>query len=495
MTLAGPVTVPSTGAQLSTSAGLTVQGAVDGPGQLTIASGPVSLLSANTHQGGTRLIAGPLLFADKAAFGSGTLTVAGGTLIPYSTPMTGANAIVNPVAITGTFTLAPQVSTEFTGPVNVATSFIGTKNALSGGVPVVTSFGGVMTGSGATWLGDGHVFLSGANTFVGPTTIGNYMDLGASVLPNVPGPLGSSNSQIALDLTVLRPVALQSLPPDVAVLNLQPGVTVGRSMRVVGGTISSSGGETYVTGAITLLAGLTIKPGAGGIMHWSSTMDSSGGGFPGNYPITLSGQGTVDLTGRFAGPVQVTSGKLLYNGTIPTMSPTSIDVGPAGELGGTGTLLGQTRINGGTLSPGDGIGTLHTALLTLQSQSVFKLELDSTLRTGDVLSASNVVQLGDAQLNVTDLGNGILPVGFVFSIIDNTSNLATSGTFFSLPNGVQFQIGSNLFAVDYAATLEGDGVANDVVLRVAIPEPAGGALLCAGALIASLVRRGPRHGA
>jgi fibronectin-binding autotransporter adhesin len=488
-TLAGPVTVPSAGGQVSGTY-VYVQGSVDGPGQLSVSGNVVYLMGANTHQGGTQLTGGNLFFANKSAFGTGTLTVTSGTLSAYNTPMTGQNAVANAVNATGNYMLAPQVPVEFSGPVNLGGT-IGTFNALYNGVPVVTSFTGTVTG-GNVLLGDGHIFLSGASTLVGISTIANYVDLGASVVPGVPGPLGSLSFEIALDASAMRPSGWNNVPNNVATLNLQPGVTMGRKLKIVGGTISSSGGETSVTGAITLLAGLTIKPGAGGIMHWSSTMDSTGGGFPGQYPITLSGQGTVDLTGRFAGPVQVNSGKLLYNTTQPTISPPSIDVGPAGELGGSGTLLGQTRINGGTLSPGNGIGTLHTAGLTLQSQSVFKLELDSTLRTADLLSASSQVQLGDALLSAVDLGGSVLPLGLKFSILDNTATAATIGTFLNLADGATFQLGSNLFAIDYDAVLEPDGIANDVTLTV-IPEPAGGALLGVGVLLAGLARRRTRR--
>lgn len=83
-------------------------------------------------------------------------------------------------------------------------------------------------------------------------------------------------------------------------------------------------------------------------------------------------------------------------------------------------------------------------------------------------------------------------MGFQFALIENTSSSATTGTFLNLPEGATVLVGSNLLAVDYAAVLDGDGVTNDVVLKV-VPEPAGGVLLGVGALLAALIRRRPRQ--
>jgi hypothetical protein len=200
------------------------------------------------------------------------------------------------------------------------------------------------------------------------------------------------------------------------------------------------------------------------------------------------------LNSPLQGNLVVSGGKLLYNATQGNSSPASISVGSGGEFGGTGTILGQLGIGSATFSPGVGIGTFHGAGVSLTSASVFKLELDSTARTVDLLSTTNSVQLGNTLLSPVDLGGSVLPLGLKFSIIDNTSAAATTGTFLNLADGATFAVGSNLFAIDYDAHLEADGLANDVTLTV-IPEPAGGALLGVGALVAGLARRRGRRGA
>lgn len=91
-------------------------------------------------------------------------------------------------------------------------------------------------------------------------------------------------------------------------------------------------------------------------------------------------------------------------------------------------------------------------------------------------------------LSISDLGSTTLPLGFQFALIENTSTSATTGTFRNLPEGATVVVGSNQLAVFYDAVLGGDGTTNDVVLKV-VPEPASGALLGVGALVAGLARR------
>jgi autotransporter-associated beta strand protein len=350
-------------------------------------------------------------------------------------------------------------------------------------------------GGNLTVTGGGPVYLSGASTYTGPTQIAGFVDLGADALPNVPGPFGNASSAVQLNLAALPGAG------NVVTLNLQPGVTMGRALVVAGGTLTSSGGATYATGTITMQGNLNINVGAGGTMYFSDGGFRQGGASPGQYLITFNGAGTAVLGNTASlqtGPILVKSGKLLCNGTLTFFLGGAINV-EAGELGGVGNIPNKLTVGDGSgmadalLSPGDGIGTLHTAAVTLGSDAEFKFELNSTAGTYDLLSANGAVQLGSAILSLSDLGATALPVGFQFALIENTSSSATTGTFQGLSDGATFQVGANTVTVDYDATLDGDGVANDVVLKV-IPEPAGGALLAVGALLAGLTRRRRRRG-
>jgi fibronectin-binding autotransporter adhesin len=354
-----------------------------------------------------------------------------------------------------------------------------------------TSFTGVIkgTGVGISWLGDGRVSLSGANTYTGATNIAAYVDLAADARPNLPGPLGNASSDVLLDRFLF------ATSGNVATLNLQPGVTMARNLDTADATLTSSGGTSFVTGTVTLRLGLHVNVGAGGVMHLAGTIMQGGGTT--FWPIDFNGAGTTVVDGNIlsgVGPLLVNSGRLLYNGPNTVSSSGGGISVSTGELGGTGSTPGPLTIGDGSgtgdaiLAPGDGIGTLHSRGVTLASDAVFKFELNSTAGTYDLLSANGAVQLGSAILSISDLGSTALPLGFQFALIENTSSSATTGTFQGLAEGATVLVGSNLFAVSYDTVLDGDGMINDVVLKV-VPEPAGGALLGVGALIAGLARR------
>ena len=58
-----------------------------------VGSGTLTLPNANTYNGGTTLLTGCLVYGNGAAFGSGTLTLAGGTLAEGVNLVTLNNAI------------------------------------------------------------------------------------------------------------------------------------------------------------------------------------------------------------------------------------------------------------------------------------------------------------------------------------------------------------------------------------------------------------------
>ena len=83
------------------------------------------------------------------------------------------------------------------------------------------------------------------------------------------------------------------------------------------------------------------------------------------------------LTGNstYNGDVNVNGGTLAVNGNLAAASLLTVNVG--GILGGNGTL-GATAINGGTLAPGNSIGTLTIASLTMTAASTDLVQVEGT---------------------------------------------------------------------------------------------------------------------
>jgi hypothetical protein len=77
------------------------------------------------------------------------------------------------------------------------------------------------------------------------------------------------------------------------------------------------------------------------------------------------------------------------------------------------------------------------------------------------MAAAGVTISNEALFSAILHGNAALPIGDVFTVIDNTAALPISGTFSNLPDGFSFTAGNNTFQVSYEG---GDG--NNLTLTV-----------------------------
>ena len=117
------------------------------------------------------------------------------------------------------------------------------------------------------------------------------------------------------------------------------------------------------------------------------------------------------------------------------------------------------------ISPGASPGTLTIqSSLTLNSDAIYRFELNSTAAVADKIVANGVTLNGAAFL-FTDLGAAKLALGTTFVVIDNTSNSAISGAFSNLADNSEFSNNGNTYEVSY----EG-GTGNNLTLTV-VPEP------------------------
>ena len=122
---------------------------------------------------------------------------------------------------------------------------------------------------------------------------------------------------------------------------------------------------------------------------------------------TLSMQGidwTLANTGAFTGNTQIQNGILRVNGQLT--SPT-VTVQPGGTLSGTGTVVSAVNVNGGTLAPGNSIGTLTVqGSLVFSVASSYMVEVsgtaaDRTSVTGTATLAGGVAVVPLSHLSVT----------------------------------------------------------------------------------------------
>lgn len=188
-----------------------------------------------------------------------------------------------------------------------------------------------------------------------------------------------------------------------------------------------------------------------------------GDGATGN--VTKQGTGKVALTfgergSRFtAGALNVNAGTLQIDSF---WASSSVTVASGATLQGNGIIIlaGVTVNSGGTLGPGGSAGQLICENgVTLKAGAYFDVELNGTTAVTDYdqLVVDEGLNLGSANLNVT---LGFSPSsGDTFTIIDNPSLGAVTGTFNGLAEGATFTDGGTQFQITYVG---GDG--NDVVL-------------------------------
>lgn len=188
--------------------------------------------------------------------------------------------------------------------------------------------------------------------------------------------------------------------------------------------------------------------------------------------LTKVGNGQLTLSGAsgYRGGTIVASGILTVNNTDGSATGSGpVQVQPASVLNGSGVIAGTVTVFGasrglGILEPGttDSVGQLTTGNRLTFRGGAYNCTLDRDSAAADTVVARGV-KIPNGTFVLDTIGSLPLPVGAVFTVLNNTSAAPIAGTFNSLPEGSVIQLfnpPNNLF-VSYAG---GDG--NDMTLTV-----------------------------
>jgi len=221
-------------------------------------AGVAVFTSANDWTGGTNLTGGTIRAGADGALGTGTLSLAGGTIASADSS---ARTFTNAVAVGGDVTVGDGAGT---GAVtfNGATNLVAATRAIT--TVADTTFSGVISNGGLTKLGGGTLVLTAANTYAGATTVSagklvvNGSLANSAVTVGSGGALGGSGT-IGSSVTVqsggtLTPGNSPGLL-SVASLDLLAGSTT--LMQIVGaGSGAGTAGSDYDKVVITTAGGL-----------------------------------------------------------------------------------------------------------------------------------------------------------------------------------------------------------------------------------------------
>ncbi|WP_322883871.1 autotransporter domain-containing protein [Microvirga lotononidis] len=344
---------------------------------------------------------------DTAVFRGGGGTVTVGSTQNFSALRFEADGFRIVPGAGGALTIAGargDVRVESGRTATIATPISGTGQLAKGGAGTLI-LSGVNTYQGGTWLAAGTLGI-GSDDNLGHASGRLAIEAGATL--RALEDLGSGRG-ITLGL------GGGILDTDAHTVTFSGAIDgVGSLTKLGTGTLNLSGQNTYKGGTAVsagTLIGTAASFGSGLITNNAAlvldqaTDATLANAIAGTGRLTKSGSGHLDLTGisTLSGPTYVEAGHLAVNGSL-TASPVTV---AGGTLGGSGTIAGLAVQSGGTVAPGNSIGTLSVnGNVSFAPGSVFAVEIngagqsDRLAATGTAtLSGGTVMILPDQGIN------------------------------------------------------------------------------------------------
>ncbi len=450
----GTATVSGAGSAWTNSSELRI--GQNGTGTLTISAGGTvsntvgylgnfSSGSATVDGTGSAWANSSVLYVGVSGSGVGTLTISGGGTVTntvghigYSLNSTGT-VTVDGAGSTWTSSSTLLVGTSGTGTLTIANG--GTVGSASGIIGNTGTGSATVGGVNSTWTNSGSLTIG--NIGFGTLTIGS-----GGTVSNTNGVLGNSAGSSGT-VTVSGAAATWTSSADIVVgyagtgtLNVGNGgvVSVGGPVQIAKlagsvGTLNIGGAAGAAALAPGTLNGAPIQFGGGtGTVNFNHTS----AGY--TFASVVSGLGTINQvagttiltadSSGFTGATHVTGGRLAVNSSLAN----SVVTVSGGILGGTGTVGGILAQAGGTIGPGNSIGTLAVAGNVVQATgSIYQVELTSTGQADRINATGTATIASGAVLDVVKLDAAPYVLGTHYTVLQAdggvTGTYALSGNF------------------------------------------------------------------
>jgi autotransporter-associated beta strand protein len=340
----------------------------------------VHLTFGSTTDTGTIVFAPVVVGASFPPGNDGTIEVAGGTLRSGNIGFGGIGSTARATIVDAgaKLDLSPN-------PTQTVFNLLGAGQVLTGNNPsaILTInqgvFSGQITGAAQVQVAAelftcaffcptiiGTLRLSGVNTYTGGTTISS-------------GILEIGN----IDSLGIGPVTIDGATSLHSWLRSSVSGTLTNDFTLQGRVgISATAGQT-----LTLASGiLTFASNSNNVVRFGTLTDTG---------TIVFAPSAISMLAPYT--VEIDGGTLRVDGSIATSSLTTVNAGAT--LGGNG-IVADTVINGGTLSPGNSIGTLTVqGSLVFTAASTYLVEVSAT--NADRVNVTGTATLGGATVNAS----------------------------------------------------------------------------------------------
>jgi outer membrane autotransporter protein len=190
------------------------------------------------------------------------------------------------------------------------------------------------------------------------------------------------------------------------------------SLGAPGGTLTLDGGTLQATASIDSARPVIVGAAGGTWLTEAGTTSTLSGAIDGTGALVKTGSGRLNYTGvgTLSGPTTVADGRLAVNGSLAS---SAITVGSGATLAGNGTVGATLVVAGGTIAPGNSIGTLTVNGNFVQAAgSTYQVEVAPGSNVSDRIQVVGRATIDSgATLNVARTSNGNFALDTRYTVV------------------------------------------------------------------------------